>query len=68
MTLRIQITDVETGDFDECEVADGDYLLVCHEPCFLDSTQAYANGTHVLTVKGRTKRVTRNEPNAQGET
>lgn len=55
MTLRVQVTDVETGDTDECEVASGDYLLITHDPCWLDSTQAYGNGTHVLTVKGRTR-------------
>lgn len=57
MTLRVTVTDVETGDTDSCDVAQGDYLLICHDPCYLDSTQVPGNGsTHVLTVKGRTKR------------
>ena len=55
MTLRVQVTDMETGDTDECEVPDGDYLIICHEPCHLATTQTFPNGTHVLTVKGRTR-------------
>jgi len=53
MTLRVTVTDVEIGDTDTVEVPEGDYLLVCHEPCHLHHTNAYANGTHVLTIKGR---------------
>lgn len=32
------------------------YLLICHDPCYLDHTTAHGNGTHVVTIKGRTVR------------
>jgi len=57
MTLHVTVTDVEIGDTDTVEVPEGDYLLVCHEPCHLHHTNAYANGTHVThhqRPKGRT--------------
>ena len=47
------VVDEQTGESDETTVADGDYLLICVEPCHLEHTQASANGTHVLTIKGR---------------
>lgn len=53
MTLRVTVTDVESGDNDECEVSQGDYLLITHDPCYQAGVQAHANGTHVITVKGR---------------
>lgn len=53
MSLRVTVVDIETGDSDEAVVADGDYLIICTEPCHVAHTQAHANGTHVLTVKGR---------------
>lgn len=55
MTLRVTVTDVETGDSDEAEVAEGDYFLVCHQPCRLDGVTVHGDGsTHVLTIKDRT--------------
>ena len=54
MTLHVTVTDIETSDTDTVEVPEGDYLLICHEPCHLQHTNAYANGTQVLTIKGRT--------------
>lgn len=54
MTLRVTVEDLETGDKGERIVADGDYILVTAEPCYLDGIQAYAK-THVLTIKGLTK-------------
>lgn len=53
MTLRVTVEDVETGDTETQEVPEGDYLLICHEPCRLDTINAWANGTHQLTIKGR---------------
>jgi hypothetical protein len=60
MSLTVTVKDNETGDTDECQVKDGDYVLVCASPCYLAHTQASgtaaSNGsTHVLTVKGRTQ-------------
>lgn len=56
MTLRVTVLDEQTGDTETQTVADGDYLLITVDPCYLHHTAAYANGTHVLTVKGRTRR------------
>lgn len=53
MSLRVVVTDEQTGDTEEVTVPEGDYLLICTEPCHLAYTNAYANGTHVLKVEGR---------------
>lgn len=51
MTLRITVRDLETGDTDSAEINEGDYLLICHNPCAL--THAEPDGTtHVLTITG----------------
>lgn len=56
MTLQVIITDVETSESGECTVAEGDYVVICAAPCYLDGVQAYpTTGTHVVTIKGRTK-------------
>lgn len=58
MTLRVTVTDIETGDTDSAEVVEGDYLLICHAPCYQDSVQAYpTKGTHVITIKGHRPKV-----------
>lgn len=53
MSIRVAITDIETGDTDTTEVADGDYLLITVDPCYEAHLNAHANGTHVVTIKGR---------------
>lgn len=53
MSLRVSVVDVETGDREEVTVPDGDYLLLCTEPCYPAHVQAFKNGTHVLTIRGR---------------
>lgn len=53
MTLRIIVTDIDTGESDTAEIAEGDYLLITHKPCYEASVQTYpTTGTHVLTIKG----------------
>lgn len=49
MAIEVTVRDTETGDTDTAVVED--YVLICAAPCRLDSRQAHANGTHVLTVK-----------------
>lgn len=56
MSLTVTVLDSQSGETETATVADGDYILICVAPCYLDHTQASANGTHVLTVKGRTAR------------
>lgn len=53
MSIRVTVLDQETGDTETIDVPDGEYLILCTDPCRLDHVQEYANGTHVLTVKGR---------------
>lgn len=55
MTLTVTVTDNETGDTETAQVPDGDYLMIATQPATY-SVQAHANGTHVITVKNRTKR------------
>lgn len=52
MTLKVTIVDEQTGDTETTQVPDGDYLMIVTEPAHY-AVQAYANGTHVITVKGR---------------
>jgi hypothetical protein len=35
---------------------DGDYNLICDGSAYLHSAACHANGTHVLTIKGRRTR------------
>lgn len=56
MTLRVTVEDLQTGDVQVGEVAEGDYLLICHDPCRLDYVVKSDNDSrHVLTVAGRLK-------------
>jgi hypothetical protein len=52
VSLRVTVVDEQTGDTDTAVVPDGDYLLLVTDPAHA-SFQAHANGTHVITVKGR---------------
>lgn len=50
--IRVEITDLLTGEKETVEVGD-DYLLICAGSAYEDNIQVYGNGTHVITVKGR---------------
>lgn len=53
MTVRVRVWDDEADDEpEEAVVPEGDYFLIATDPCTY-GVQAYANGTHVITVKGR---------------
>ena len=51
--VKVTISDPDTGEVFDETVIDNDYSIVCAGTCHVASAQAYANGTHVLTVKGR---------------
>ena len=54
MSLTVTVKDNETGETASREVPDGDYVIVCSPPCYLDGIQVHKSGqTHVLTVKDR---------------
>jgi hypothetical protein len=60
VTLRVTVVDVDTGDTSTQDVAEGDYLLITHEPCHETGVQIYSAGrTHVITV---TDRIIRRSP------
>lgn len=50
--IQVTVTDLDTGETSTETIWD-DYVTVCAGSCYLAGVQAYANGTHVLTVKGR---------------
>ncbi|MFI7644258.1 hypothetical protein [Nonomuraea sp. NPDC049400] len=52
--LKVTVHDPETGETAHTEVPVGSYLLVCVEPCRRTALNAYATGTHQITVKGVT--------------
>lgn len=54
MSIKVVVTDLETGDTNEATVQDGDHILITVDPCYLANQQMYANGTTVLTIRGRT--------------
>ncbi len=56
MSLKVTIVDEQTGDTETTQVPDGDYLLIVTDPAYVAHTQAFANGTHQLTIKGRVVR------------
>jgi hypothetical protein len=50
--IKVTVSDPDTGEVLGEQVIEDDYVLICAGSARLDSTQAYALGTHVLTVKG----------------
>jgi hypothetical protein len=50
--IRVTVEDLATGEKESLEIMD-DYILICAGSCYQDGVQMYANGTHMITVKGR---------------
>lgn len=50
--IRVTVEDLATGGKETVEVCD-DYLILAAGSCNVEHVQAYRNGTHILTVKGR---------------
>lgn len=50
--IRVTVEDLETGETETIDV-DNDYVILAAGTCNVEHVQAYSNGTHVLTVKGR---------------
>lgn len=51
--IFVTVRDSVTGDEQTVEIPADDYVLFCAGRCYRHSVDAYANGTHVITVKGR---------------
>lgn len=55
--IRVTVHDPESGETVTKEVQQGDYLLICHEPCHRHHVQTYPTaGTHVVTIRGVQRR------------
>lgn len=50
--LTVTVRDTETGVEQTRELPEDDYIVITSGTCRY-SVQAYANGTHVVTLKGR---------------
>ena len=53
--LRVTVEDLETGETQTRDVPPGDYFMLTTEPAYVAHTNVFANGTHVITIKGRTR-------------
>ena len=53
--IRITLEDLKTGEKQTRELPSGDYFLLTTEPAWVNGILAYRNGTHVVTIKGRTR-------------
>ena len=49
--IKVTVSDPATGEVLGEQIVDNDYVLICAGNRYLASTQAHANGTHVLIVK-----------------
>jgi hypothetical protein len=50
--IRVTVEDLLTGETESQEIHD-DYTIVTAGSCHVAHINAFANGTHVLTIKGR---------------
>ena len=50
--IKVTVTDPDSGEVLGERVIENDYMLICAGSRYLHSTDAHANGTHVLTIKG----------------
>ena len=50
--IRVTVTDPENGDSETAEIIDN-YVIITAGSCYVAHVQAHANGTQVITVKGR---------------
>jgi len=51
--FRVTVEDLDSGEVQVMEIAEGDYVLIPFAPCRRASVQVYPlAGTHVITVEG----------------
>ncbi|MEV0616139.1 hypothetical protein AB0I81_22690 [Nonomuraea sp. NPDC050404] len=50
--IRVTVFDPETGETETRDVQPGDYAVVTCLPCHQTEVQAFASGTHIITVMG----------------
>lgn len=49
--FRVTVEDLDTGDKQAMEIAEGDFLLIPFGGCYLASRSSHANGTVQLTIR-----------------
>ena len=49
--FRVTVEDLDTGEKQAVEIAEGDFLLIPFGGCYLANTAKHANGTVQLTVR-----------------
>lgn len=53
MSLKVTVTDEQTGDTETHRIPEGGYAIACCEPCHVDGIQRWSkSGTVQLTIKG----------------
>ena len=52
MSLKITVTDEQTGETSSIRIAAGDYLITCAEPCYLDGVQSYPTKDGARALEG----------------
>lgn len=53
MSVRVTVTDTETGESETAEI-DNDCIVITAGSCYVDGVQDYpTKGTQVYTIKGR---------------
>lgn len=65
--LEITVYDPETGEWQTGELKPGSYVLLTAEPCHRYATNASANGTVQITLKGVTDPMAGMLPRAERE-
>lgn len=49
---QVTARDLSSGEQDSC-VIHNDYVVTTDGTCRVDAVQWFANGTHIITIKGR---------------
>lgn len=53
--IRVTAVDLDSGETATKEIQPGNYVIVVAAPCHVASEQHHANGTTILTIKGRSR-------------
>ena len=53
--IRITLEHLKTGEKQTRELPSGDYFLLTTAPAWVNGIRVYKNGTHIVTIKGRTQ-------------
>lgn len=51
--IKVTVSDPESGEVLGEQTIQDDYVIITAGSCYVAHTNAHANGTHVLTLKGR---------------